>query len=220
MKIIFKSFLVFIIAFLSFSSSIAFCAFEKIDGLEYDLRKLTDAPLDRLIAKRYELYELYFENRSQNTFSIPGYSIDVGVEYFTLNELQSLYKDKSNKKMAVFNIAANAASIAFGGITRTATNAAARSVGLFRLKKGALDDVDIYLNPAKTYVLYPNDSLSLLFFVDKFIAESPNKIRLICRDENSNKTNILINNNLSVKELNSNDDGNMTLVAPGSDILK
>lgn len=220
MKIIFKLSLIFLVVFSTLSSNIAFCAFEKIDGLEYDLRKLTDVPLDKLIAKRYELYELYFENRSQNTFSIPGYSIDIGAEYFTLNELQSLYKDKSNKKLAVFNIAANAASIAFGGITRVATNAATRSVNLFRLRKGALDNVDIYLNPAKTYVLYPNDTLSLLLFVDKFIAESPNKIRLICRDENSNKTNILINNNLSVKELNSSDDGNMTLVTPGSDILK
>jgi len=58
-----------------------FSSIEKVDGLEYDIRVIEDVPINRAIAKRFDLYEIYFENRTDKTFSVPGYSIDLGVNY-------------------------------------------------------------------------------------------------------------------------------------------
>ena len=55
--------LILVIFFLSFQIQTAYAFLEKVDGLEYVVRKIEEPPIDRFIAKRFDLYELYFENR-------------------------------------------------------------------------------------------------------------------------------------------------------------
>lgn len=186
----------------------AIASVDKIDGLEYVVRKLNDIPLPKTIAKQFDLYEIYFENRTNKTFSIPGYSVDVGVSYFNSNQVSSFFKDSSSKKLAVFNLAAGAASIALSGIARTAANTAFRSVGSLKGKAFSVYDDSVFLSPNKTYILYPNTFLSILLFVDKYIGYAPNSIRFICRDEELNLNFIVINDKIDLREINaySNED--------------
>lgn len=186
-------------------SLVVFASLEKIEGLEYDVRKIEEPPLGRIINKEYDLYELYFENRSDKTFSIPGYSIDLGVDYSTFSEIKALYKDKSNKKFAIFNIAAGAASIALGGIPKLAANTAASSVRTFNNRNTKLGNSSSFLSGNDTYILYPDDGLSLLLFVSKNLAQTPLAIRFVCRDEESNTNNIVINNYLKLRIINAKD---------------
>ena len=179
-----------------------FSIIEKVEGLEYEVRKLEDVPIEKVITKRFDLYELYFENRTDKTFSIPGYSVDLGVVYSSLAEVNSSFKDKSQKKLAVFNVAAGAASIAFGGIARTAVGTL-RSVGTFNKRRTSLDDNSSYLSPTKTYVLYPGDGLSLFLFVDKSSMQIPNTLRFICKEEDNNLTHIVVNNKIELRELSN-----------------
>ena len=197
--------LFFVVLFL-FCSSLAFCAIEKVEGLEYVVRKLTDVPLNGNIAKRFDLYELYFENRSDKTFSIPGYSIDLGISYLTLNQINALYKNNSSKKLTVFNVAAGAAAIALGGIAKSVASTA-RSVNYIRQGKSNLYNDEGYLSSSKTYIIYPRENLSLLLFIDKSTEQNPNIFRFICHDEDSNVNYIVINRNLDLREVgeNSND---------------
>ena len=188
----------------------AFTASEKVDGLEFAVSRLENVPLEKTIAKRYDAYEIYFENQSDKTFSIPGYSLDLGVKYSTISDIKSLFKDKSSKKLAVFNIAASAASIAFGGIAKTA-GSAVRSVSLVKLNSSRLQDDNSYLSNNKTYLLYPGDGISMYFFIDKLLEQKPKVIRFICKDEDSNLTHIVINKNLSIRELDLNNIDSATL---------
>ena len=173
---------------------------EKIDGLEYGIRKLEDVPLQKIITKNYDLYELYFENKSDKTFSVPGYSIDLGVDYSNLTEINSLFVSKSQKKLAVFNIAAGAASIAFGGLAKTAATSAFRTVSSLRHKNINIGDNSNYLSADKTYILYPHDGLSLFLFVNKSLNQLPNTIRFVCHEEGTNVSNVVINNSIDLRE--------------------
>lgn len=190
----------------SFESLVALGAFEKVDGLEYTIQKIIDPPLERQIARRFDLYEIYLENRSAMTFSIPGYSIDVGASYSSIDEVRAFFKDKSSKKMAVFNIAAGAASIALGGIAKTAANTAARSVGVFRRKKSSFDDDTNILSSKKIYILYPGDGISLFMLIDRFSGQVPNTLRFICHDEELNVNYVVINNKINLQEYNANEE--------------
>lgn len=177
---------------------------EKIDGLQYEIRKIESPALQKQITKYHDLYELYFENMSplSKTFSIPGYSIDLGVDYTSLSEIESLYKDSSSKKSSILNIAAGAASIAFGGIARTAASTV-KSVGSLRKRNLglALSSENNFLSSFRTYVIYPGDGLSLFFFINKTIehGQVPNSIRFICHDEDANINYVVINNKLQLK---------------------
>ena len=180
-----------------------FCFVEKVDGIEYILRLIGDAPLDKGVLKRYDLYEIYFENRSQKTFSIPGYSVDVGVSYTTLDQINAQSKDGSLKKLGVLNLAAGAAGIAFGGIAKTVANTANRSFNTMKKKNKSLYGGDIFLSQNNTYILYPSEALSIFFFVDKFKGETPSSIKFVCHDEDNNINHIVINDNLDLREINA-----------------
>ena len=207
---IFKIFL--IISFLCLQIQTAFASLEKVDGLEYVVRKIEDPPVDHSVSKRFDLYELYFENRSDKAFSIPGYSIDLGIDYSTLSDISSLVKDKSSKKLAVFNIAAGAASIALGGIAKSAANTAMR-FNSYRKNNSNLNSEKNFLSSNKTYIIYPNDSLSLFFFLDKFTAQSLTLIRYICHDEVQNINYVVINGNLDLREINAKNDVDKNVIA-------
>ncbi len=175
---------------------------DHIDGFEYVVRKIDAPPIERSIAQKYDLYELYLENKSDKIFSIPGYSIDLGVHYSSLAEIYSLSKNKSTNKLAIFGIAAGAASFALGGIAKTAANTI-RSVGYYKRNKASLDDDENILSKNKTYIIYPGDELSLFLFIDKNLAQSPNTVRFVCRDEVSGVNNVVINNHIDLKEMNT-----------------
>ena len=177
--------------------------YEKVDGLEYDVRKITDAPIEKVISQNYDLYELYLENRSDKTFSIPGYSIDLGVIYAGPSEISSLSKDKSQRKFNVLNLAAGAASIAFGGITRSAARTAVNSFNSFRKKNSGLDDSNGFLSANKTYILYPGYGISLFLLVNKSLGQVPSTIRFVCHEEDTNVNYVVINNNLKLRENNT-----------------
>ena len=182
----------------------AYAFVDKVDGLEYVLRKINNAPIDKSVLARYDLYELYFENRSEKTFSIPGYSINLGVDYSGLADISSEKKNKSSKKATVFNIAAGAASIALGGIAKSAATTAMRSVGSFKNKNFTIDGEKNILSVDKTYIIYPGDYLSLYFFVDKFINQIPTALKYVCHDENEMVNYIVINKNIEVRDLIEN----------------
>ena len=188
--------LLLVLLFLSFSCNPTFGVYENVDGLEFTLRKVTDVPLDSTVVKKFDLYELYFENKSNKTFSIPGYSIDFGVDYLTLDEIKVFMKDKNSKKIAVFNLATGAAAIAFGGIARTAANTALKTISF--KKRNSYDNNAIYLSQSKTYVLYPNYSIPLYFFLEKNFENYINSIKFICRYENLGINYVVINNDFSV----------------------
>ncbi len=193
---------VFILSYL-LSINSSYCFVQKVDGLEYIVRKITDAPIDKDVSKRYELYEIYFENRSDKAFSIPGYSLDLGVAYATLEQINSQFKDNSGKKTAIFNIAAGAASIAFGGLAKTVARTANRLNTFNKKQNKKLYGDDIFLSSNKTYIIYPGESLSLFLFVDKFQGEEPSSIKFICHDEDVNINHIVINNNLDLRDISA-----------------
>lgn len=190
--VFFKSLLTVFVFLSILGSNFSFAAVEYPEGLGYEVRKLDDVLLDKVITKNYDLYEFYLENNSVRTFSVPGYSIDLGVEYSGLAEVESLFKNKSKKKSFVFNLATGAAAIALGGIARTAASTV-RSVSGFGKNKNTFDEHTSFLSPNKTYILYPGDGLSLFLFVDKKLSQAPNTVRFICRDEETNSTQIVIN---------------------------
>lgn len=208
----------------------SFALFDKVDGLDYELRKIVDIPFGRYIIKRFDMYEIYFENKSDKVYSIPGYSIDLGVNYNTFDDVNSYFKDKTQKKLAFLNIAAGAASIAFGGIPRIAAGTAVRSVDTFRKKNNNIVERTNFLAPNRTYILYPKDSLSLFLFIDKELVQVPTKIRFICREEGNNFTYVVINNNIGLIELsgeqefgnqiNNSESGKNLIAAPETDLYK
>ncbi len=185
--------LIFVFIFFA-DTSIAFASVENLEGLNYEVIKINDLPMNKYITKKYDLYELYLENNSTKTFSIPGYSIDLGINYSGLAEVEASSKDRSSGKLAVLNLAAVASSFALGGIAKNAARTAARSIGnVGNKKKVGFDDNAGFLSSNKTYVLYPNDGLSLFFFVSKSLFQVPNTVRFICRDEELNFVYIVIN---------------------------
>lgn len=177
---------------------VSFASVERIDGLEYVVKELDSKFLGPSIHSRYALYELYLENRSDKAFSIPGYSVDFGVHLTTLQQINAEFMSKSGNKLAVLNLAAGAASIAFGGIAKTATNTAFRAVN-FKNMSGNLTDDNLLLAANKTYILYPNDALSLYVFIDRRLGESPKILRFICHDEESNMNYIVINSHFNIR---------------------
>lgn len=204
-----------------FNNSIA--AIDHIDGLDYSIKKINDPPLQKNIAKKFDLYELYFENKSSKTFSVPGYSIDLGLEYASLNEIASSLNDKASKKLAVFNIAAGAASIALGGIAKTAANTAMRSVGAFNKRGLGLNDDENVLSPSKIYIFYPGESRSLFLFVDKYLNQKPAFLKFVCRSEEENASYVVINDHLKLEELNAgkqNPKGENVIAVPSTDVYK
>lgn len=201
--------LLFLIS-LQIQSGIAFS--DKVEGLEYVVRKIDTPPLDSHILKRFDLYEIYFENRSDRTFSLPGYSVDLGINYSSVSEVLSFQKEKSSKKLAALNVAAGAASIAFGGIAKSAASTALK-FGNFRKVNSVFNDDKYFLSGNKTYVIYPDESLSLFFFIDKFSGQSVNFIRFICRDEVLNLNSIIINKNLYLEPINAKKDIDENVIA-------
>ena len=216
--------LIFMIVFFAYAN-IAFSSVENLEGLNYEVIKVNSVPMDKQITKKYDLYELYLENNSIKTFSIPGYSIDLGINYSGLAEVEASSKSKSSGKLAVFNIAAVASSFALSGIAKSAARTAARSIGNFgNKKKAGFEDNAGFLSSNKTYILYPNDGLSLFFFVSKNLFQAPNTVRFICRDEELNSVYIVINDHFKLiddsAENNSADSGILEkqdiLAAPGA----
>ncbi len=200
-----KVFLIILIFCFQFQTVYAFV--DKVDGLEYVVRKIDSPPIDKFILKRFDLYELYFENRTDNAFSIPGYSIDFDIDYSDLSDVSSFAKEKSSKKSTILNIASGAASIAFGGIVKTA----ARSIGSLRKQGGNnIRDEKFFLSHDKTFVIYPNEALSLYFFIDKFSSQPPTVIKYICHDESQNNNQVIVNKHLNVLILNALDENSAT----------
>lgn len=195
---------------LPIQSGIAFS--DKVEGLEFVVRKIDTPPLEDRIVERFDLYEIYFENRSDRTFSLPGYSIDLGIDYSSVSDVVSFQKEKSSKKLAALNIAAGAASIAFGGIAKSAASTALR-IGNFRKGNSMFNDEKYFLSGNKTYIIYPDESLSLFFFVDKFSGQSVNFIRFICHDEVLNLNSIVINKNLHLESINAKKDTDENVIA-------
>ena len=183
----------------------AFSHVQKIEGLDYSVDRLLNPPVNKLILKNFEIYQIFLENMTDMIFTVPGYSVDLGVEYNDLSDVLALLKDKNSKKLSVLNFAAGAASIAFGGgIAKSAANTAVRSVGVFKRKGFDLSDEKFVLSPMRTYVIYPNDSLGIYFFLDKRVGQLPKIIRFICKDEESNITSAIVNQNLEVHEIDLN----------------
>ena len=174
-------------------------------GIFYDIREIEEPPLPTHILRNYTLYELYIENRSEIAYSIPGYSIDIGTEYSSVNEILALIKDKSSRKTTVLNLAAGAAGIAFGGIAKTAANTAMR-IGTIQKKVVHIDDGKNILSANKNYIIYPNSSLSLYFFINKSTEQLPTHIKFICRDENNSINRVIINNNYQLRETNASEE--------------
>lgn len=208
-----KNNLILILIAINMCPTFVIAASERIDGLEYEVRKINEAPIDKPIAKRFDMYEVSFENKTDKTFSIPGYSIDLGVDYSTIDQIRALLSNKSSGKLAVFNIAAGAASIALGGIARTASSTI-RSIGGFKRKVSSLEDDRNILSHKKTYVLYPGDGISLFIFVDKSLSQIPNTMRFICHDEELNSNYVLINNKIDLKEYSFSELSNGLLNKP------
>ena len=194
-----------------------FCFVQKIDGIEYVLRLIGDAPLDKKISSRYDLYEIYFENRSEKTFSIPGYSVDLGVGYTTLEQINSQGKDNNAKKLTVFHLAAGAAGLAFGGIAKSVATTASRSINNIKKRNKNLSGDEMFLSSNKTYILYPQGSLSVFLFVDKFIGESPSSIKFICHDEDNNINHIVINDHPDLREINAGNPENKNEIIEKND---
>ena len=192
------------ISLLVSSSALAFS--NNVTGLEYELNRISNPPIDKAINKRFDLYELYFENQSAMVFSIPGYSIDLGLEYSDLSDVLSVLKKKKSKKLAVLNIATGAASIAFGGLVRSAANTAIRSVNSLRNKGFVLKEKKNVLSPTITYILYPGYGISIYFFVDKHLDTVPTSIKYLCKDEGSNINHVVVNHHFRFHDININED--------------
>lgn len=190
----------FFLAFLVLFPLTAFSSVSQIEGFQYVIRKIDNFPLEKEISKNYDLYELYIENRTENTLSIPGYSINFGVNYINIADLSAELKSKLSKKSNVFNIAAGAASLAFGSIAKTAANTAVQSVTSWKKHNVNIGNDEQILNFRRTYVLYPHDQISLYFLVSKEIIEPINSLKLICVNEELNQSYILINNMVDVQK--------------------
>ncbi len=230
MKLYKKIFFLLLVLNLTFLNSYAVVS--HIDGLEYVVRHLNSGVLGNTLKDKYDVYEIYFENRTQKTFSIPGYSIYLGVDFTSLQKLNSDSMSKTAVRNSVLNIAAGAASIAFGGIAKTAANTAIRQVN-FRTMTVPISGDEALLSTEKTYIIYPGDGLLLYFIVNKNYGQLPNQFRFVCRDEESNINTVLINNTLDLrddndkikKEVNAKkieddtEDG-VTISDPSNDIYK
>lgn len=217
-----KTFTIFlIISLFCLQIQIAFAFQEKVDGLEYVVRKINNPPLDKTILKRFDLYELYFENSSDKAFSIPGYSINLGVDYSGVEDVLSINKDKASKKLTVLNIATGAASIAFGGLAKSAANTAYRSINSFKKNNSNLNSEKSFLSGNKTYIIYPSESLSLFFLIDKLASEAPSSIRYICHDEVQDLNFVVINKNLDLREINAGNKNpeNMSMDESGENVI-
>jgi hypothetical protein len=189
--------IIFLLLFLILSNQAAYSFVEKVDGLEYVVRNLDSNVLGNYISSRYNLYEIYLENRSEKAFSIPGYSIDLGVKYTTLQEIASASMASGNKKLAVLNLTAGAASLAFGAVAKSVASTAIRGISL-RNKSPGISDDDVILSPVKTYIIYPAEALSLYVLVDNKITQVPSSVKFICHDEDANINYIVINRNLKL----------------------
>ena len=143
---------------------------------------------------------MYIENRSEYILTIPGYSINFGVNYVNISDLGTELKQGLSKKSTVLNIAAGAASLAFGSLARTAANTAVHSVT--SIKKHNLGDgtSENILNSKRIYVLYPHDNISLFFLIEKETKNPVSSLKLICVNEELKENYILINNNIQVQE--------------------
>jgi|GEM_PF-2398572 len=188
---------IFVLSFLILNNQLAYSFVEKVDGLEYVVRSLDSNSLGNFISARYNLYEIYLENRSEKAFSIPGYSVDLGVKYTTLQEINSVSMASGNKKLAVLNLTAGAASLAFGGVAKSVASTAIRGISL-RNKSPGISDDDVVLSPVKTYIIYPSEALSLYVLVDNKITQVPSSVKFICHDEDANINYIVINQNLKL----------------------
>lgn len=207
MKYYFNKLTCFIVILISFmiASFPAFAFTEKIDGVEYLVRKIDAPPLSKEIVKKYDLYEIYFENRTDSTFTIPGYSVDLGVDYSTAQEIQSKGKNKGSRKFALIGLGiAGASTFGVSGIAGSAAKTALRSSNFIRQKNGvSVDDNSILLAPSKTYVLYPRESLSIFFFVDRHLGQEPSVLKFICHNEDLNVNQVLINKKLELRVLDA-----------------
>ncbi len=63
----FVKFIVLLLCFTSLQLPVL-SSVEKIEGLEHEIRIIEDVPIGHVISKRFDLYEIYFENRSEKTF--------------------------------------------------------------------------------------------------------------------------------------------------------
>lgn len=172
---------------------------DKIEGLEHIISKINNFPLDKKILKDYDLYELYIENRSSKTYSIPGYSINFGVDYFNVAELSAQLRSSLAKRLALFHLAAGAVFIPFGAIAGRAAHTAVNSVATFKKGKLKVSDNPHLLSPQKTYIIYPDEQLSLYFLVSKQAGSIPNTLKFICRDEEIDTNYVVINNNVEIR---------------------
>ena len=174
---------------------------DKIDGLNFSINKLIDENLDKYINKHYDLYELYFENKSSKTFSIPGYSISFGIPYDNPNELSSEVKSHLSKRLAILQITATAVSLPFGSIATRATNTAVGSIKTFKGNKQKLNNEDNFLSSTRRYILYPDDHISLFFLINKDLETIPGFIKFVCHDEEENLSKVLIQDEINIHNI-------------------
>lgn len=195
-----------IIRYLKFILSL-FCIFTflssyastlKIEGLNFEISKISDENLDKYIVKNYDLYQLYFENKTTKTFSVPGYSISFGIPYNNPNELTSEVKSRLTKRLAVLQIAATAVALPFGGIATRATNTAVGSIKTFKGNKQKLNTEDSFLSSTRRYILYPGDNISLFFLVNKTLETTPHFLKFVCHDEEENISHVLIKDKINI----------------------
>lgn len=196
-----KNILCLIICLLFLTVSMPSFAFiQNIEGLNFEITKIENFPLDKAIVKDYNLYELFIENNSTSTYSIPGYSIDFGVNYFNILELSAQLREKISKKLAILNIAAAAVFLPFGGFARNAGRTAASSFSSFRKRNLKIDDNKNLLSADKTYILYPGDRYALYFLVSKKQGQ-PKELRMVCKNEELNVNYVLINDKVLVDNI-------------------
>ena len=202
------------VLFYFFFQGSCFAVVQKIDGLDYSLQKVINPPLNKTILNKFDVYEIYFENHTDRLFSIPGYSVDLGLDYSGYDDVLAVLREKSSKAMTVLNIAAGAASFALGGgIAKSAANTI-RSVNSFRKNGFNLTDERFLLSASKTYVIYPEDYFVVYFFVDKRLGEAPSILRYLCKDEELNTTYVVVNKNIKIQNADFNSTGNNLYFPP------
>ena len=180
---------------------------QRVDDINFSITRIRNFPLNKEINKNYDLYELYLENKSDKTFSIPGYSIDFGVTYFNIVELSAQVRSIFSKKLTLIDFAAGAILLPFGNITGKAARTAINSVTNFKKRKLDLYDSENLLSKEKTYIFYPHEIKIFYFLISNENNLIPNKFRFICKNEETGQSFVVINNSISLKEISLSIEG-------------
>ena len=192
--------LVFILVVFVINTIPVYSYVSELEGLDIEISKINNFPLSKQIIKHYDLYELYIINRSNNTYSIPGYSFNFDVDHYDLQELTVQAKGTISKKFAILNIATTALFIPFGGFARSAGRSAVSSVSSFKKKGLNIYDTENLLMEDRIYMLYPNQSRVLYFLISKD-STLPRSVKFVCKNEGLNINHVVINNDITVENV-------------------